>query len=577
MAKNIVICSDGTGNTAVKGRGTNVFKLYESVDVVCHQGGASDAPGREQIAIYDDGVGTQSLKIVRALAGAFGFGLARNVRQLYAELVRCYSVGDDIYLFGFSRGAFTARTLAGFINDAGILDPSDLTSGELSAKVGELYRAYRKRRPAVLELLVTPFSNGLRWLWRRLTGARTEYKFHIEGSEKRKKNGEGDRRFVKFVGVWDTVDAVGFPMPGIAGFWNMAVHRFKFTDRNLPVCVERACHALAIDEERASFALTLWTHDPERTEQVWFAGVHSNVGGGYPKQGMSLVALDWMMDRAVEASAGELRLSEALRKQYREASNVGDYLYDSRSGPAIYYRYKPRDIRALCDQAGTPVRIHPSAIDRIRRRPRGYAPGSIPSSFEVSGSRFGEASKALLQEPPPKGSAKVPPEFSGARDFWRWWRQTVQVGFYIAQAVVVYLAWTNSPVPPEELPRAPVAEPGVAVATMLPAGDGAGTTASRAKDASFVGRAAAWWSDALSKERLVPWLMGVAENLTAPVPGDFVQERLVQPMFAYPKIGLLFLLLFPVFFGLGLIGRLRQAAINSNRWRHVEVVTTDSS
>jgi uncharacterized protein (DUF2235 family) len=108
VAKNIIICSDGTGNSAIKDRGTNVFKLFEAVDLNGHRTNPNlDA----QVAMYDDGVGTESFLPLKLLGGAFGFGLARNVRKLYTELVRIYDAGDRIYLFGFSRGAFTARTL----------------------------------------------------------------------------------------------------------------------------------------------------------------------------------------------------------------------------------------------------------------------------------------------------------------------------------------------------------------------------------------------------------------------------------------------------------------------------------
>jgi uncharacterized protein (DUF2235 family) len=117
--KNIVICADGTGNTAMKGRGTNVFKLYEAVD----QSVPDQKSGLlRQIAIYHDGVGTENLKWWRIFTGAIGWGLARNVRELYEELARVYAKGDKIYLFGFSRGAFTVRTLAELIALCGIPD-----------------------------------------------------------------------------------------------------------------------------------------------------------------------------------------------------------------------------------------------------------------------------------------------------------------------------------------------------------------------------------------------------------------------------------------------------------------------
>src|SRR5688572_5199173 len=117
--KNIAICADGTGNSAVKGRGTNVFKLYEAVDQVGHR----LTPGlKAQVALYHDGVGTESFKWIRLASGATGWGLSRNVKQLYGELARVYAPGDKLFLFGFSRGAFTVRTLAGLIHACGILD-----------------------------------------------------------------------------------------------------------------------------------------------------------------------------------------------------------------------------------------------------------------------------------------------------------------------------------------------------------------------------------------------------------------------------------------------------------------------
>ncbi len=119
MAKNIIVCSDGTGNTAIKGRGTNVFKIFESVDLNRHRFDPQLVP---QIAIYDDGVGTDDFKPLKLLGGATGCGLSRNVKQLYKELCRVYDPGDRIFLFGFSRGAFTVRTLAGLICTCGILD-----------------------------------------------------------------------------------------------------------------------------------------------------------------------------------------------------------------------------------------------------------------------------------------------------------------------------------------------------------------------------------------------------------------------------------------------------------------------
>jgi len=142
MSKNIVICSDGTGNSDIKGRGTNVFKLFEAIDLNGHRTESTLVP---QVALYDDGVGTENFKLLKIFTGATGFGLSRNVRQLYKELARIYDPGDRIFLFGFSRGAFTVRTLAGFIVKCGILDVTKLsTVSELEARVRKAYKVYRQ-------------------------------------------------------------------------------------------------------------------------------------------------------------------------------------------------------------------------------------------------------------------------------------------------------------------------------------------------------------------------------------------------------------------------------------------------
>ena len=141
MAKNIVICSDGTGNSTIKGRGTNVFKLFEGVDLNGHRWDPSLKP---QVALYDDGVGSEDFKPLRILGGAAGYGLSKNVRQLYKELSRVYDEGDKIYLFGFSRGAFTVRSLVGMISTCGLVDPKHARSArELERLVKRAYSAYR--------------------------------------------------------------------------------------------------------------------------------------------------------------------------------------------------------------------------------------------------------------------------------------------------------------------------------------------------------------------------------------------------------------------------------------------------
>src|SRR5262245_35084912 len=371
MAKRIVICSDGTGNTAIKGRGTNVFKVFEAVDLEGHRFDPSKTP---QIAIYDDGVGTQNFKPLKIIAGATGWGLSRNVKHLYKELSRVYDPHDEIYMFGFSRGAFTVRTLAGLIASCGLIDQTKLprkTFAGLEKTVDKAYSAYRKcYRPLLWQAFGRPTLDAAKEFRKRFSHA-------------------ADVK-IRFLGVWDTVDAVGLPF-FLGDVINMSIYRFKFPDLYLTPIVERACQALAIDDERESFRPLLWRQRPEdreRIEQVWFAGAHSNVGGGYPKQGMSLVALDWMLSHAQRAGLhlrqDGLRLNPVDRDSFRSHASVDDKLYDPRAGLGVFYRWKIRRIAAMCEEHSVPVRIHSTVLERIAHGTDDYAPGNIPSDAEVA-------------------------------------------------------------------------------------------------------------------------------------------------------------------------------------------------
>lgn len=365
MPKNIVICSDGTGNSAVKDRGTNVFKMFESIDLNGHK---RDPQLDPQIAFYDDGVGTEDFKPLRILGGVAGVGLGRNVRFLYKQLTRVYDVGDRIYLFGFSRGAFTVRTLAGLITRCGLIDGSKLqTSQELNYAVDQVYKVYRK-------------------------SYQTEISKRLFGPSKldeltafRKANCLASRIPIHFIGVWDTVDAVGLPF-AIGDIINGLIYRFKFSDKHLHEDVAYACQALAIDDERQSFTPVLWElnhekNDETRIKQVWFAGAHSNVGGGYPKQGMSLVALEWMMR---EAQLRGLRLIKGDHVFCASHANGDDKLYDPRAGLGVFYRWYVRDISALCNKHKITVpNVHVSVLERIAHGTEDYAPGNIPANSQV--------------------------------------------------------------------------------------------------------------------------------------------------------------------------------------------------
>jgi hypothetical protein len=373
MSKNIIIFSDGTGNSAIKGRGTNVFKLFEAIDLNGHRTNPDLAP---QVALYDDGVGTEDFKPLKIFAGATGFGLSRNVKQLYKELVRIYDPGDRIFLFGFSRGAFTVRTLAGLINKCGILDVDNLsTADELEKLVRKAYRVYRQcYRTAVAELFLGKPDQSVTQQFKE------KYCHRCKVS-------------IAFMGCWDTVDAVGLPFH-LSDFINLVFYRFKFPDYHLSTSVERACHALAIDDERHSFHPLLWQQkdedDAKRIEQVWFVGAHSNVGGGYPKQGISLVALEWMMQKAKDSN---LRILATDYTFYNEHTNVDDKLYDPRAGLGIFYRWKPRDIAAMCREKNVQPVVHLSVLERIAHGTEDYAPGNLPPDAEVVITSTGDSEK----------------------------------------------------------------------------------------------------------------------------------------------------------------------------------------
>jgi len=367
MSKNIVLFSDGTGNSNIKNRGTNVFKLYEALDF-------NDLHGskKEQVAFYDDGVGTEQFKPLKILGGAFGWGLARNVKSLYKRLVQVYKPGDKIYLFGFSRGAFTVRSLAGLIASEGILDIARYpTDEDLNLAVLRLYEGYRARYPALLESV---YYEPLMELYFKARGNGS----HVAHGDQSKK--------IEFIGVWDTVDAVGLPFDGFTKAWNEVIFRFKFSNQKLHPNVKQACQALSIDDERQSFQPILWDETEEnpenkRIEQVWFPGVHANVGGGYPQQGLSLVSLDWMIKRATAAG---LQFIPHEEMRVHDQKYAFDKLYDSRSGLGSYYRYRPRNIAKLCRDNGieTP-QIHVSVFRRIVGGIFGYAPGNLPDNFRV--------------------------------------------------------------------------------------------------------------------------------------------------------------------------------------------------
>lgn len=268
MPKRLVVCCDGTWNTAdqaVAGRPcpTNVTKIALSV-------AERDGSGTRQRVYYHPGVGTTRWE--RLSGGAFGVGLSRNVFDAYRFLTDTYEPGDELFFFGFSRGAYTARSLAGLVRNCGVLRP------ESAGRIRDAWALYRSagEKPAGVASA----------LFRR-----------AHAHEPR----------IRFLGVFDTVGALGIPALGPAWLRPLVRclnRRWEFHDTALSSLVDGAFQALAIDEKRAIFEPALWHRRPgadgQEMRQVWFTGVHCDIGGGYPDTGLSDLALLWMIDRAKE-------------------------------------------------------------------------------------------------------------------------------------------------------------------------------------------------------------------------------------------------------------------------------------
>jgi uncharacterized protein (DUF2235 family) len=395
--RNIIVFSDGTGNSSGKLFRTNVWRLYKAVDLEDPE----NLRHPRQFAYYDNGVGTSWFKPLALLGGAFGVGLARNVRDLYAFVCRTYRPGDRIYAFGFSRGAFTVRVLVGLMMNQGLV-LYEGNEAELQRKVAAAYRAYRRERFTDTTFVVS--------LIRRLRDLVIASRDKLRGYSPYDKNdnfglaGSKDPLRVKLVGVWDTVAAYGLPIDELTRAVDQYIWPLSMPDRDLSPRVDRALHALSLDDERNTFHPQLWneglpvsgtygkppnagdaaTISNERISQVWFAGVHSDVGGGYPDDSVSYVSLNWIM---TEACKCEVRFCPRIWDEYRALSDENGPINDARRGLGGYYRYNPRRIERLTDTDEVKiarVKIHESVFRRIKVGQDGYAPIVLPSDFDVA-------------------------------------------------------------------------------------------------------------------------------------------------------------------------------------------------
>ena len=315
--KNIIICCDGTGNE-FGCNNTNVVLTYMLVR-------KHDA----QVAYYDPGVGTggwdyEETGALKAKSDqATGHGLQKNVEDAYRYLMGCYQPGDRIFLFGFSRGAFTVRSLAGMLHKCGLLRRDAGNLVEYAAKVYS-----------------TEGNASLAGEFREAFGRDCP---------------------VHFVGVWDTVESLV-----------MNAGR-RFHDATLNPEVASGYHALAIDERRRDFPPSLWNetelHPGQTVEQVWFAGVHADVGGWYDERGLSNIALHWMLERA---KGRGLALDEAKLAQHPKDPHAK--AHDSYTG---LWRMRGAEPRRIPEGA----KIHASVEARMAQSANAYDPRNLPSRF----------------------------------------------------------------------------------------------------------------------------------------------------------------------------------------------------
>ena len=352
--KRLITCSDGTWNSpGITDRGqpvkSNVELIYNCI--------ASEADnGIAQLKVYDAGVGSSTYSWKDKInGGTTGAGIDKNIKDVYSFLVLNYAIGDEIYLFGFSRGAYTARSLAGFIRNCGILKPEYL---HLIDKAYELYRDRNSYSNPDSDLMV---------------GFKKNYCFEIVTR-------------IKFLGVWDTVGSLGVPLPWYK-FYNK--ERYKFHDVTISSTVDNAFHALAVDERRKLFSPTLWElsntvkndpNHPQVMEQRWFPGVHCNVGGGYVDHGLSDLTLDWIITKASEVGLSfDTERFGALDPAHLFKGDPNGELRNSRT--AMYWFWRPF-WRPVKEKKYSNEVIDDSVMSRRKNDPQ-YAPANLTEFFKI--------------------------------------------------------------------------------------------------------------------------------------------------------------------------------------------------
>lgn len=337
--KRLIICNDGTWNSPDQEENgipapTNVVKLFNAL-------ADRDDTGLEQRKYYHPGVGAEGGLFDSITGGAVGVGISNHIRSAYHWLGTNYEPGDEIYIYGFSRGAFTARSLGGFVG-RGLLDLRGLPPKEAWDRVQTAYdQGYRN-------------PHGTRPDW-----AAPNWAFFDAGPTP-----------IRFIGVWDTVGALG--VPDDLELLNLFENRdkWRFHDTSLGAHVRTARHAMAIDEIRASFTVTRWSNAAQHADakEIWFPGVHSDVGGGYAVTDLSDGALLWMLD---ESEAAGLHFRPGIRGVLKP--NPLGVMHSSYKGAFAKLRSRPRSVDALLpNNQQSAAQFHSSALQRQAVSPIAY-------------------------------------------------------------------------------------------------------------------------------------------------------------------------------------------------------------
>ncbi|KAI0871473.1 hypothetical protein GGS24DRAFT_58553 [Hypoxylon argillaceum] len=326
--KRIIICCDGTWQNSDNGyvksnRNKPVSRLQIPSNVTriskCFRRTCSD--GVFQIIYYQSGVGSRSGVLDRLFGGAFGIGISENIREAYAFLCANYVDGDKIVLLGFSRGAFTARSIGGMVSDLGLLNRNGMDYFFPIFKDMQNWtnEHYDDPFPTI------PFTNKPKG-----EGAAAIYRERLIENYTRVKEDKGQGGLIQVlaIGVWDTVGSLGIPDVEFLSRLGIkrCTHEYQFYNTHLSTKIQHGFHALALDETRGPFTPTLWERrlqeqDTSDLRQVWFPGSHANIGGGWPDQGVADTTLAWMMDQL--SSVGCEFLPDALEKVFE--ANVKYY------------------------------------------------------------------------------------------------------------------------------------------------------------------------------------------------------------------------------------------------------------